>query len=223
MKHSSVARANLGIDRRTLDEKVYDRLRGAIIGGVFVPGQVLTLRTLAEDFGTSLMPVRNAVTRLAVEQALEVRPNTSIKVPRLSPAQFDEVTEIRLALEPMAARQAAGRADPAEIAALAALNAEMASADRVTYLAQNMEFHFRLYAQADRPMLNQMIQSVWLRVGPLFHTLKTTHPNTSLANHREAIAALEKGDGPAAAAAIAADIGDAAAAIRVLMEHDSGD
>jgi DNA-binding GntR family transcriptional regulator len=214
MKHSSVARANLGIDRRTLDEKVYDRLRGAIMGGVFVPGQVLTLRTLAEDFGTSLMPVRNAVTRLAVEQALEVRPNTSIKVPRLSPAQF--------ALEPMAARQAAGRADPAEIAALAALNAEMASADRVTYLAQNMEFHFRLYAQADRPMLNQMIQSVWLRVGPLFHTLKTTHPNTSLANHRDAIAALEKGDGRAAAAAIAADIGDAAAAIRVLMERDSG-
>ena len=117
----------------------------------------------------------------------------------------------------MAARQAAARANSAEIAALAALDAEMASADRVTYLARNMEFHFRLYAQADRPMLNQMIQSVWLRVGPLFHTLKTTHPNTSLANHREAIAALEKGDGPAAAAAIAADIGDAAAAIRVLM------
>ena len=66
------------------------------------PGQRFTLRGLAAAIGTSAMPVREAVTRLAAEQALEVLPNRAIRVPLMTRERFLELRTIRLQLECLA-------------------------------------------------------------------------------------------------------------------------
>ena len=57
-----------------------------MVGGV-QPGEKITLRELTSAFGTSLMPVREAVQRLAAEGALEVLPNRAIRVPLMTRAR----------------------------------------------------------------------------------------------------------------------------------------
>ena len=59
--------------------------------GHFAPGDVVTLRSLADAFGTSPMPVRAALSRLVAEQAFVVRPNRSMIVPLLSAERLDEI------------------------------------------------------------------------------------------------------------------------------------
>ena len=189
------------------------------MGGVYLPGDVLTLRGLAAAFGTSLMPVRSAVSRLSVEHALDVLPNRSISIPRLTRAQFDEVTDIRLALEPMAAQLAVRRIDKASVKKLATLAEDMeaAEADPSAYLRHNMAFHFTLYAFARRPMLEQLIKGSWLRVGPLFHSLEHTGFDLPGLHHGAVVDALKQRDHDAVAASIAADISDAATALRTSL------
>ena len=71
----------------TLTQRAHQELRAALLRGDFLPGTALTLRALAERLGTSIMPVREAVSRLAAEQALD---NWSIKVTNLDIASRSE-------------------------------------------------------------------------------------------------------------------------------------
>ena len=56
------------ITHATLYEKVYEELRNALMSGRFLPGEPLTIRGVAEALGTSIMPVREALRRLAAER-----------------------------------------------------------------------------------------------------------------------------------------------------------
>lgn len=205
------------VDSRTLDERVYDRLRDAIMSGAFRPGDVVTLRGLAATFGTSLMPVRNAVSRLTMENALVALPNRSISLPLLSTDEFDEMTEIRLALEPLATRLAVARLTISDIDKLELLNEQMVTADPVEYFRLNREFHFTIYAAADRPVLFRLIQGAWLRVGPLLNSLESHRSGLQVVRHDWTIHALRRGDGEDTAASIAADIRAAAHILRKLI------
>ena len=60
--------------RITLGTQVYDALRDLLIAGELAPGERLSLRTVAERLGTSMMPAREAVSRLVADEALEVLP-----------------------------------------------------------------------------------------------------------------------------------------------------
>lgn len=209
------------VDRRTLDERVYDQLRDAIMGGAFKPGDVVTLRGLAAAFGTSLMPVRNAVNRLTVEHALNTLPNRSISLPRLSPDEFDEMTEIRISLESLATRLAAPNLSEAEIDALENLNVRMAKASPAEYFRLNRAFHFGIYEAADRPVLFRLIKGAWLRTGPLLNSLESQQTDLPTVKHDWTVAALRRGDAEDAAASIAADIRSAAHTLRRLIAERS--
>jgi DNA-binding GntR family transcriptional regulator len=74
---------------------------------------------LQQALGTSSMPVRDAVSRLAAEKALEVRPNRWILVPSLSRERLEEITSIRCVLEGFAAGVAAEYATDSEIVEIA--------------------------------------------------------------------------------------------------------
>ncbi|MEA2851488.1 MAG: hypothetical protein QOE02_1507, partial [Rhodospirillaceae bacterium] len=91
----------------TLAQRAHRELRAALMRGDFLPGTALTLRGLAERLGTSIMPVREAVSRLAAEQALELQPNRAIVVPELSRREIDELWRIRCLIESDAAAIAA--------------------------------------------------------------------------------------------------------------------
>src|SRR5580704_5437217 len=95
------------VERETLNDRVYRELKNSIMAGSFKPGSELTLRSVADALGTSLMPVRDAMRRLVSERALEVLPSRKIALPVLTVDKFLELRRIRLLLEGEAAALAA--------------------------------------------------------------------------------------------------------------------
>src|SRR5580698_2501335 len=90
------------IARETVQERVYCALRDQLMRGGFEPGQKLKIAELAEAFGTSAMPVREALNRLAAERAIESLPNRSVRVPALTKSSLQDLMETRFAVEGLA-------------------------------------------------------------------------------------------------------------------------
>src|SRR3954469_19875863 len=97
------------IEREPLWDLAHTQLQDALLAGKFEPGTVLTLRSLAESFGTSITPVRDAVTRLVAQGVLQQGPRNSAIVPHLARRQLADLTLVRRSLEGRAAREAASR------------------------------------------------------------------------------------------------------------------
>jgi len=158
------------LERDTMQERVNVELRQAVMRGRFRPGEVLIVRALSDQFGTSHMPVRDALSRLVAEQALEVLPSRSVAVPILSRERCEEIQEMRELLEGHAAALATTRISEADLALMATLGQTMRSAirerDAESYVTTNWRFHFTLYAAAERPTMLHMIESLWLQIGP---------------------------------------------------------
>ena len=197
-------------------------MRQALIVGDLVPGQLVSIRTLAEKFGTSLIPVRDALKRLVAERALETLPNRTFCVPRMTRDRFQELLQVRLSLETMLAQRAAERIQPKVIRELEKVNEEMQGAvpaDEVRrYLAANQRFHFTLYSAADSSAIFPIVESLWLQVGPflngVFTNAGTKHARD---NHTQVLKALRRRDAVAAGEAIRHDLADAADVI--LAQH----
>ncbi|MGB6103482.1 MAG: GntR family transcriptional regulator [Pusillimonas sp.] len=203
--------------RETLGANILFQIKELLLTGQLMPGEQLSLRSTAEALGVSVMPVREAVYQLVADQALEVAPNRSVRVPRISAAQLKEITQIRLQIEGYAIEQAAQHATPALIDTLSTLNARLAremdapDPDKSTLVLINKELHFAVYEAAQMPMLTKIIESLWLRIGPVLnYDLRSgserTKSKTVIAHHEKMIACLEQGDGPRARQALHADI-----------------
>ncbi|MBL0149120.1 MAG: GntR family transcriptional regulator [Ideonella sp.] len=141
----------------TLSDQAYQRLHRSLMTGGLLPEQVLTVRGLAEAYGVSLTPVREAIQRLVAEHALVVENGRTIRVPRLDVETYREILKIRLELEPMAARDAAVRMDNAEmdrVEALAHLHREaIVAGEAHRTLAANTDFHISIYRASQQPVL----------------------------------------------------------------------
>ena len=206
------------VSRLTLQEQVYQALRNALMVGRMTAGQSLTVRELAEQMGTSPMPVREAMRRLIAERALELLPNGTVRVRLMSDAQRAESREIRALLEGMAVARAAGRITAAEIAEGHRLNAAMrravAEGRLDDYIVENQRFHFLCYRAAGSETLFEIIESLWVQAGPFLRlyvldTLANRQDRMEqdfFANHDELLAAFERRDGEAAARALTTDI-----------------
>lgn len=183
--------------RTTLQSQVYRRLRHGLMSGLFPPGSNLTYRTLAAMLGTSAMPVREAVNRLAAEQALEVHPNRSVVVPHMTRRRFEEVCELRCMLEGYATAAAARTAKDKLIGQLRNL-AEAArrsgvADDSTATLNRNQEFHFAIYRAAEKEIALPMIEMLWLQAGPLLHiSLRASPMHWSWAAHDDILDACER-------------------------------
>jgi DNA-binding GntR family transcriptional regulator len=199
------------IERTNLSAKVYASLRDALMVGDLKPGIRLSGRLMAEEFGVSQTPVREALLQLVAERALIFQPNHSVTVPPLTADQYAELRDIRVALEGQAARLAASHPDRAQIDALEQVHQRMMVAKRRrdvrTTLRLNLEFHFGLYRISGREELVAMIESLWMRTGPYLNLLYLDRTrDRSLHEHEKVVAALRAGDGRGAEAAIARDI-----------------
>ncbi|WP_159993858.1 GntR family transcriptional regulator [Roseomonas sp. 18066] len=196
-----------------LDEQTYRRLRQALVEGVFAPGDKLSIRRIAEALGTSPMPARTALRRLAAEQAVDVMPSGTAIVPRLTREAFREMAAIRAALEPLAIRLAAPRLREAELDRLQGLldehAAARASGQPEFFLRVDRDFLFALYRAAEAPTLLSMIEALWLRRGPLFWEARWVlmgRPAEAAHRHGPILAALRRGDGEAAARELEGEI-----------------
>ena len=204
-----------GIGNGSLHDEIYAALRAALIAGDFVPGQEFPIRTLAERFGTSLIPVRDALKRLVAERALAMLPNRTLCVPKMTRRRFQELLQVRLSLETMLARRAAEFISLQALQELERINAEMQDAvpadDVRRYLAANRRFHFKLYEAASSEVTLPIIESLWMQAGPflngVFTNAGTRHARD---NHTEILKALRRRDGVATASALASDLADSA-------------
>lgn len=202
-------------DSEPMNGRVYATLRAQLMSGTFEPGEVVSIRGLAEKLGTSTMPVREALHRLIADRALEARSNRTIAVPLISREGFRAIGEVRMALEGLAAERAAGRLSSTEIDRLEALTQGMADAAKANdphrYLALNTDFHHTIYRAAGNPVLLDLIEKLWVQAGPafnlLFHTVGV--PMRTIAPHEAMIAALRAGDGTATRLALQRDISEA--------------
>jgi DNA-binding GntR family transcriptional regulator len=209
------------VSRVTLSEVVYRDIRELLLAGQVAPGEKFTLRGLAEAVGTSPMPVREAVGRLSAEGALEILPNRAIRVPIMTRERFEELTIIRAEIEGLAAQFAAERASPEEVSAACGFHAQFAAEsaeadpDGAVALRLNKDLHFAVYKAAHMPNLLQIIDGLWLQVGPVINLdlrasgrrLKEVEAHK---HHARLILALRAGDGAAARQALADDIRAAA-------------
>jgi DNA-binding GntR family transcriptional regulator len=159
--------------RGHVQNQVFERLRRGLMVGAFMPGQVMSLRKLANSFGTSPMPIREALTRLVVVNALEETTNGSVCVPRPTPERLSELFSVRELLEGAAAEAACRNCTPALIEALTEVNAELLAAiakrNVLGCLSSNQRFHFTLYEAAGSEVLMPLIESLWLQFGPTMY------------------------------------------------------
>jgi GntR family colanic acid and biofilm gene transcriptional regulator len=196
----------------TLAEAAYERVAASLMEGGYVPGDRLAARTLAAQLGVSLTPAREAVLRLVSEGALELRNPRTIVVPTLSHQQFKEIYCIRHALEPTAARIAAPHLTDEDTKALERslehMTAHYRQGDYRQAFRSNREFHFRIYAAAEMPLVLSFIQAAWLRVGPTFRLLYPVLavPDDAIRILAEAIAAVKARDPVGLSAAIEKDL-----------------
>lgn len=209
------------LTRQTLRGDVYLQLRDLLLYGRAMPGEQLSLRTIAEALGVSVMPVREAVHRLVAEQALELTSNRALRVPLLTVSQFREITSIRVNLEVLATAQAATRLDEAGYQSIEAqhlrFSREISSKrpDKNRLIAFNKDLHFAIYSQAGMPMLMQMIESLWLRIGPILnYDLRSGSVRVGSRaqddHHARLVDALKRHDAVAASNALQDDIQGAA-------------
>ncbi|MCX8509795.1 MAG: GntR family transcriptional regulator [Rhodobacteraceae bacterium] len=192
-------------------DRLYRTLRQQIMHGELPPGQALTLRGLAAQFGVSMTPAREALRRLAAEGALSLSLSGRVSTPELSGDRIEELAALRALLEPELASRALPRAHMALIERMQAINIANHEAamrrDAVAYLRTNLEFHRMLYLRAQAPAILAVVETVWLQLGPtmrrLYARLNRKDPPQ---HHRLIIAALKAGDEPGLRLAVRADV-----------------
>lgn len=201
----------------TLTDRVYRALADRLMSGRFAPGDKLSLRAVSEALGMSIMPVREAVSRLAAEGALEVEPKKAVAVPLMHAGQFRDITRVRVEIEGFAAALACNAARPEQIREIEACEAafralsEQGQPDLSQAVAANQAFHFAVYRAAGSAQLLEIIERLWLRVGPIINLDLRGDPERLRAGgaveaHRTCLEAIRTGNPQAARAAIAADI-----------------
>ena len=93
------------------------RFRDRILSGAYAPGSALRQDSLAAEFGTSKIPVREALVQLQSEGLVDIYPNRGFQVRPLDSAELDEVFRLRLQIEPGAVARGAKLAGAADHAA----------------------------------------------------------------------------------------------------------
>ena len=205
------------VTRETVNDKVYAELRNSLMQGVFANGETLRIADLAHKFQTSTMPVRDALSRLVSEQALEALPNRSVRVPLITSESIDDLSQARCLIEGQVTLLAMPRLTADDFETLRALTRQCEDSfagkgpERVrTAIELNYAFHHHIYRAAGSRVLKPMIESLWLQSGPYVHRAAFLHDEkldpAGTHHHWELIAALERRDGEAAVAALSRDI-----------------
>mgnify|MGYP000589715647 CR=1 FL=1 len=215
MTSATITRAELPtatkIPKETLQDRVYRQLTDLILNGEIAPGQLVTIQRLSDAFGTSAMPVREALKRLTSANVLTVVSGRSIGIPPLTAERLSDLRRVRREVEPLAAEWAIEQITPEKIEGLKTCLAEMDRAiadDHIkAYLRGNRAFHFGIYQASGSPALNAIIETLWLQISPYFHLLYDSG-NYSVSNkeHKVMLEAIVADDKDALRASVRHDI-----------------
>lgn len=149
---------------RNLRGLVVQQLRESIMSGAYEPGSPLGEIELAERYGVSRGPVREALVTLEREYLVRSYPNRGFFVAALSEQEFDERIWLRTILEPLALRSARQRATPGELQVirqhLEKLEAMAARQDQEGYVSSDYEFHVAIWQLCGQPLLAALLMQI---------------------------------------------------------------
>lgn len=142
-------------------------IRDAIAHGEYPPGSRLRQEEIAERFGASRVPVREALRALEAEGLVTLVPNAGAWVSRLTLAECEEVYQTRERVEPLLLRYSAPRLALADLDRLEELaNAMTATDDVGEFLRLDREFHMLSYSRAGTLMLGDLVERLWNTTQP---------------------------------------------------------
>ncbi|MCQ4634010.1 GntR family transcriptional regulator [Shinella sp. CPCC 100929] len=207
----------------TLREIALDRMRRAIIGGLFEPGERLVERTLCEQLGVSRSVIREVIRHLEAEGLVEMLAKQGPIVATLNWDDARQIYEIRAALESTAVADCAKVAGPEIKTALRKAMGELERTSKqnspVGVLDATTEFYKIVFEAGGNNIAWEIVSRLNSRISRLrVMTLSTSNRMTSgPLQIREIFAAIDGNDGEAAASACRAHVGAAAAIAKIIL------
>ena len=200
----------------SLREQVERTLSSRIVAGEFAPGTVLTVPTLAGEFGVSATPVREAMLNLARRGFLSPLRNRGFEVTEVSPDELRELGEVRLLLEGPPMRRLAGTLPDDVVERLQGLADEIVRAGREgrfeDYLEADTTFHLTLLELTGNRQLVRLVRELrqQTRLVGLVNLADSDELEGSSLEHAELVRLLVEGDGAGAEALMRRHIGHVA-------------
>ncbi len=193
------------------NEWVYNSLCQLILSGEFAPGISFTLRGIANSFGVSTMPVREAAKRLISEGALDMSDKRRITVSQMTQSKFDELKVARLNLEPYLSGLALKHIDSNRLKLLIDIDKNLdyaiSTGNIEDYINYNYQFHFGIYEAGSSPVLLPLVKTLWLRFSPFYRIVAGRVGTKTLKDfHYSAIDAIKAKDSISLVKAIHSDI-----------------
>jgi DNA-binding GntR family transcriptional regulator len=198
----------VGVQPRTAVDQIYPQIRRAILRGGLRPGAPLIQEELAESFGVSRMPIRDALRTLSAEGLVDVLPYRGASVTLLTMEELEELYAVRIGLEGLAARLAAAQMTPAVLEqmahALTSLEALLRSANLEAFLTAEAEYHRICYSAIARPRLQRQVADLRERAERYLRVVFSSPDrlDNSLEHQRALFDACQRRDGPRAEAAL---------------------
>lgn len=193
--------AGNGAARSTAQDLVLASMREAIISGALPPGTKLRQEKLAERFGTSRIPVREALRALEYEGLVRSSPYRGFTVTELDADDIEEVYDLRIVLEGHAVRLAVPLMTDEDLRMLDDLYAQMAGAPPGDeQLAARERFYLRLYSMTGRPRLVGLISRLRQEVA---RSLRWPTLQHAPSHHEAFFEAIKAGDAERAASQLA--------------------
>ena len=189
------------IERKNLDDIIYQRIMQMIINQELLPGQRVYLDHLADQMGVSRTPVVNALKRLAQERFVDWVNRRGIYIKRLSKGEIAQIYQLREGLESMAARLAATCMDEKEVdrwvAVFKSFKVKETTAVVRRYIDVDRDFHWRIEELSGNPHLRAAMRIVNMMIAAYWFGLPRTIAE-AIPEHMELLDALRRKDPEAA-------------------------
>jgi DNA-binding GntR family transcriptional regulator len=218
--------ANVLQQQRSTPDLIADALREAILRGIFQEGQSLRQDEIAAQFGVSRIPVREALRQLEAEGLVTLQLNRGATVSALSPAEAQEICEIRSALETTAIQLAIPQLTESDLEkATLILDATNQTTDTARWATLNWEFHAALYTPANRPRLLTMIKTLHVNIDRYVRLQmeKMNYLEKSQKEHSQLLDACRQRDAKAAAKVLKRHIDTAGEQLVAYLEQNRSD
>lgn len=207
MAHQPAISISVLEEPRSLPDIIYQWLRERILVGQLVPGAEIRQELLARRFGTSRVPIREALSRLQAEGLIRLRPRRGFAVTSLDHDEIVEIFELRMVVEEHAMRIAAEARMETDVREVKALIERMESLDAsaphylLEWSSANRLFHIRLIQSARRKRLSEIALNLRDAIEPYIRIEANLTGQVRDANieHRQIFDAFKRKDCVAAA------------------------
>ena len=214
-----------GSERKQGHLNLAGEIRKAIVRGVFRGGQPLRQDVLAATYGTSAIPVREALRQLEGEGLVTFLPNRGVVVTELSAAEVRELCEIRILNETEILRLAIPHLDAFTLAKASQILDAVDNDEQFldTWCDSNWAFHATLYRAANRPQLLALIERLHVKIERYLyaHVALVHYEEQGAKEHRALLRACKRKDVKRAVTALTAHIANVATLLEPYLEQQA--